>query len=102
MVFYCIFINKFCKNFGGRVHFYPPLTSPSPPPAPPVCIYELVINKFNTNLTQLLQLKPLNVITLGQTETDPNNRMITLSVITLSGLYCNTNILVVLKPENQF
>ncbi len=28
LVFYCIFINKFCKNFGGRVHFYPP---PSPP-----------------------------------------------------------------------
>ena len=27
LVFYCIFINKFCKNFGGRVHFYPP----SPP-----------------------------------------------------------------------
>jgi hypothetical protein len=28
LVFYCIFINKFCKKFGGRVHFYPP--SPSP------------------------------------------------------------------------
>ncbi len=28
LVFYSIFINKFCKNFGGRVHFYPP----SPPP----------------------------------------------------------------------
>jgi hypothetical protein len=33
LVFYGIFINKFCKNFGGRVHFYPP----SPPH--PVCIY---------------------------------------------------------------
>ncbi len=32
LVFYCIFINKFCKNFGGRVHFYPP-------PPPPVYIY---------------------------------------------------------------
>jgi hypothetical protein len=23
--FYCIFINKLCENFGGRVHFYPGL-----------------------------------------------------------------------------
>ena len=30
LVFYCNFINKFCKNFGGRVHFYPP--SPPHPP----------------------------------------------------------------------
>jgi hypothetical protein len=34
LVVYCIFINKFCKSFGGRVHFYPPPTSH------PVCIYE--------------------------------------------------------------
>ncbi len=31
LVFYCIFINKFCKTFGGRIHFYPP--------SPLVCIY---------------------------------------------------------------
>jgi hypothetical protein len=30
LVFYCIFINKFCKNFGGRVQLYPP--------QPPLCI----------------------------------------------------------------
>ena len=30
LVFYCIFINKFCKKFGGRVKFYPP--------QPPLCI----------------------------------------------------------------
>ncbi len=29
--FYCSLINKFCKNFGGSVHFY----TPFPPPAPP-------------------------------------------------------------------
>ncbi len=23
LVFYCIFISKFYKDFGGRVHFYP-------------------------------------------------------------------------------
>ncbi len=34
LVFFYIFINKFSKNFGGRVYFYPPLTPP-----PPVCIY---------------------------------------------------------------
>ncbi len=37
LVFYCIFINKVCKNFGGRVHFYPPPLSPLPPA--PACIY---------------------------------------------------------------
>ncbi len=31
LVFDCIFKNKFCKNFGGRVHFYPPL------PLTPLC-----------------------------------------------------------------
>ncbi len=46
MVFYCIFINKFCKNFGGRVHFYPPLTPP-----PPVCIYDLDIKSSITTNT---------------------------------------------------
>ena len=33
LVFYGIFINKFCKKIGGRVHF-----EPLPPP-PLVCIY---------------------------------------------------------------
>jgi hypothetical protein len=33
---YCSFINKFCKNVGGRIHFYPPLTHS--PPSPPVCL----------------------------------------------------------------
>jgi len=30
LVFSCIFINKFCKHFEGRVHFYP-LSPPHPP-----------------------------------------------------------------------
>ncbi len=36
LVFYCIFINKFCKNLGGRVHFY------LPSPLPLVCIYAVI------------------------------------------------------------
>ncbi len=36
MVFYCIFVNKFCKKFGGRVHINPPL-SPLTPPSP--CVH---------------------------------------------------------------
>jgi hypothetical protein len=28
LALYCIFINKFCKNFGRWVHFYLPLTHP--------------------------------------------------------------------------
>jgi hypothetical protein len=31
LLFYCIFVKKFCKNFGGRVHFYPSPHHPSPP-----------------------------------------------------------------------
>ncbi len=39
------------------------------------------------------QWKLLNVITLGQAETDNINRMITLSVITLSGFHCTNNLI---------
>jgi hypothetical protein len=38
-----------------------------------------------------VQQKPLNVITLGQTKSDNNNRMIKLIVFTLSGYYCKSN-----------
>jgi hypothetical protein len=47
LVFYCIFINKFCKNFGGRIHFYPPSPPKSPPP---VCMRTTAltpIKRFN-------------------------------------------------------
>jgi hypothetical protein len=47
LVFYCIFINKFCKNFGGRVHFYPP----SPPP-PPYTVYLYFIRNLDIVLIQ--------------------------------------------------
>jgi hypothetical protein len=30
LVFYCIFINKFCKKFGRRVHFVCTLCAPMP------------------------------------------------------------------------
>ncbi len=52
LVLYCIFINKFCKHFGGRVHFYP-LTPLTPPP--PVCIY----------VTCLKNSEFFNILSLG-------------------------------------
>ncbi len=53
LAFYCIFINKFGKKFGGRVHFNPP--SPPYPPPPPVCIY----------VTCLKNSEFFNILSLG-------------------------------------
>ena len=39
LVFYCIFINKFSKKIGGRVHFYPPSHPPHPTPFVHLCYY---------------------------------------------------------------
>ncbi len=46
LVFYCIFINKFWKNFGGRVHFYPP----SPPPHPLCASMASTYFRYDSNL----------------------------------------------------
>jgi hypothetical protein len=48
-VFYCIFIKKFCKNFGGRLHFYPP--------SPPLCA-----SKFRTPAEEAILHAPLILI----------------------------------------
>jgi hypothetical protein len=59
-----IFINKFCKNFGGMVHFYPPS-----PPAPSPCVHlwitstfpERKVSKYKKNISIENIIKHLNV-----------------------------------------
>jgi hypothetical protein len=56
--------------------------------------FTTVLNKCNFTIIELLsaQLKPLNVITLGQIKTDNINIMITLTGYFYTVIYCNRTV----------